>query len=449
MSDNDGARQLQAGLNKALARAGLSDATALRRLTGGATMESWRFVAGDEQYVLRRAPSLAMMKDRPFGHPTEVAVIRAARTSGVIAPEVIVELEEGDGIGSGFVMRALPGTPDPRDILASTSPGQLVRQAADNLARIHSLEVTDLPDEIPTLDYRQGVENLREQFEEAGGDRPIIALGLRWLMDNIPDPVEPVLNHGDFRLGNLLAEDSQLTGVLDWELAHFGDWHEDLAFGCMPVWRFGAYDRPALGLGSLEEYFAAYEAAGGKALDPKRFRFWTIYRTVWWALGCLRNAQLWRSGDDRMLERVVISRRTSEQELDLLLLLEEDGSDKERRVKVVPFDGFETADGEASAQELAIAIAEWLDSIKHAMTGHDRFQLAVARNALGIIGRNDRISPPVGLIEECDRLLDGTRSLETPGLLAELRKAALEKLTVDAPKYASLVVARAKWTGDD
>ena len=75
--------------------------------------------------------------------------------------------------------------------------------------------------------------------------------------------------------------------------------------------------------------------------------------------------------------------------------------------------------------------------------------LAVARNALGIIGRNDRISPPVGLFEECDRLLDGTRSLETPGLLAELRKAALEKLTVDAPKYASLVVARAKWTGDD
>ena len=95
-------------------------------------MESWRFVAGDEQYVLRRAPSLAMMKDRPFGHPTEVAVIRAARTSGVIAPEVIVELKEGDGIGSGFVMRALPGTPDPRDILASISPGQLVRQAAGN-----------------------------------------------------------------------------------------------------------------------------------------------------------------------------------------------------------------------------------------------------------------------------------------------------------------------------
>ena len=37
---------------------------------------------------------------------------------------------------------------------------------------------------------------------------PIIALGLKWMEDNCPDPVEPVLNHGDYRMGNLLAEDS-------------------------------------------------------------------------------------------------------------------------------------------------------------------------------------------------------------------------------------------------
>ncbi len=221
-------------------------------------------------------------------------------------------------------MRALAGTPDPRAIQAMDRPVNLLAQAGADLARIHAIPGSDVPDDVPVLDYAEAVAKLREQFEEAGGDRPIIALGLRWLMDNLPEPVEPVLNHGDFRLGNLLAEDSQLTGVLDWELAHFGDWHEDLAFGCMPVWRFGAYGKPALGLGSLEDYFAAYEAAGGQPVDPARFRFWTIYRTVWWALGCLKNAQMWRDGHDRMLERVVISRRTSEQELDLLLLLEED-----------------------------------------------------------------------------------------------------------------------------
>ena len=49
-----------------------------------------------------------------------------------------------------------------------------------------------------------------------------------------------------------------------------------------------------------------------------------IHRTVWWAMGCLRMCEvLALMGEDRMLERVVISRRTSEQELDLLMLLEE------------------------------------------------------------------------------------------------------------------------------
>ncbi|EDL49133.1 phosphotransferase [Erythrobacter sp. SD-21] len=449
MGESEGESLLHVGLTRALARAGLGAPVRLRRLTGGATMESWRFEADGEAFVLRRAPSPAFMEERPFGHPTEAAIIRAAKAAGVTAPEVLVELQKSDGIGSGFVMRALPGTPDPRAILASASPAQLVQQAAQDLARIHSIGAADLPADVPTLDYREGVEKLREQFEEAGGDRPIIALGLRWLLDNLPEPVEPVLNHGDFRLGNLLVEDSQLTGVLDWELAHFGDWHEDLAFGCMPVWRFGAYDKPALGLGSLDEYFAAYEAVGGRPVDPERFRFWTVYRTVWWALGCLKMAAYWRSGEDRMLERVVISRRTSEQELDLLLMLEKEALEEERRIKFQPFEGFGNHFGEAGVEELAVAISEWLESIKPAMTGHDRFQLAVARNALSIIGRNDRIMPAGGLIEDCDRILEGELGFKTLGFLEERRKEALEKVEVDSPKYPSLAVARRKWLGDD
>ena len=447
MGENEGAAALTDGLHKALARAGLGAPQELTRLTGGATMESWRFEVGGAAFVLRRAPSLAFMKDRPFGHDSEAAIIRAAHKAGVTAPEVLVELEEADGIGSGFVMRALPGTPDPRAILASAAPAQIVEQAASDLARIHSLKAAHLPADVPTLDYREGIANLRDQFEEAGGDRPIIALGLRWLMDNVPEPVEPVLNHGDFRLGNILVEDSKLTGVLDWELAHFGDYHEDLAFGCMPVWRFGAYDRPALGLGSLEKYFAAYEAAGGKPVDPARFRFWTIYRTVWWALGCLRMAEFWRSAEDRMLERVVISRRTSEQELDLLLALDQDlmpGIVDKERIDVSDLDC-----GEANDAEIAEAVSEWLATIKESVSGHDRFQLAVARNALGMIARGYRILPRVMDRELSDDFLSGRRKLGDDPTIARLRRDALDKIEADVPKYASLAVARRKWIGDD
>ena len=449
MADNKLADALDAGLGRALARVALPPPADLHRLTGGATMESWRFSAGGEDFVLRRAPSLSFIEGRPFGHDSEAAIIAAAHAAGVRAPEVVVVLEEADGIGSGFVMRALPGTPDPRAILAMDGAADIQTDAARDLARIHTIPASALPGDVPTLDPREGIAGLRDQFVEAGADRPVIALGLRWLEDNCPAPATPVLNHGDFRLGNILADEGRLTGVLDWELAHFGDPHEDLAFGCMPVWRFARHDRPALGLGSLEDYFAAYEEAGGGTVDPARFRFWSVYRTVWWALGCLRNARMWREGHDRMLERVVISRRTSEQELDLLMLLEEEAPEEE---KARPLDGplvMGPGPGEADAGEIATAVSEWLATLKDKLSGHDRFQLAVARNALGILAREATAIP---LLEDgtlADEITRGAATLATPGLLARLRRDVLDKLAVDIPKYPSLAVARHKWTGED
>jgi aminoglycoside phosphotransferase (APT) family kinase protein len=451
------ADELSAGLARVCTRAGLGALSPEpQRLTGGAVMESWRFRTApppipsskeEGVYVLRRAPSLAFMEGRPYGHHVEAALIEAARAKGVTAPEVVAVLEEADGLGSGFVMRALPGTADPKVILACDDPAGLLREIARDLARTHSLRQADVPDGVPVMDYQTAIADLKAQFIEAGGDRPIIALGLKWLEDNCPPQVEPVLNHGDYRMGNLLVEGSALTGVLDWEIAHFGDRHEDLAFGCMAVWRFARYDRPALGLGCIEDYLAAYEAEAGVTIDPARFRFWTIYRTVWWALGCLKMAAQWRSGADRMLERVVISRRTSEQELDLLLLLEEDAPEEERARDIGTLFAWNQDWGEAQDRELVLAVSEWLDTIKDKLTGHDRFQLAVARNALGMVYRNISTRPAEWDKTLSDSLLSGELGIDAPQLLAKLRLEALTKLEADVPKYPALRVARAKWTG--
>ena len=81
--------ELLEGVSKVMARAGYGVPSQLERLTGGATMESWRFMCGDEAFVLRRAPSLEFMADRPFGHDVEAAVIRAAHQAGVTAPEAV------------------------------------------------------------------------------------------------------------------------------------------------------------------------------------------------------------------------------------------------------------------------------------------------------------------------------------------------------------------------
>ena len=165
--------ELIRGLGAALTRIGLPPPDTLERLSGGANMESWRFNAGTTQCVLRRAPSAKMMADRLLDHHGEAALIQAAKAAGVTAPEVLVELDLGDGIGSGFVMRCLPGTPDPAMILESQDPAALLADLARELAAIHRVPVAASP--APVMDTVAALAELEARFLSYGGDRPILA----------------------------------------------------------------------------------------------------------------------------------------------------------------------------------------------------------------------------------------------------------------------------------
>jgi hypothetical protein len=150
---------------------------------------------------------------------------------------------------------------------------------------------------------------------------------------------------------------------------------------------------------------------------------------------------------DRSLERAVIGRRTSENELDLLLLLEEDAPEAQQSAVTLDTPPPVRREGEPSSVELLEALREWIDTdVKAKSEGRDKFMAAVAMNALGMLIREQE--NPVALYDKTlsDALLAGTQSLATPGLLAHLRKSALAKLSNDVPKYAALNAARQKWT---
>ena len=436
------------GLARVMARTGRHGAVSgLQRLSGGANMQSWLFSLGDEAFVLRRAPSAEWVAGRQLDMAKEAAVIRCARAGGVIAPEVVAELTDEDDLGLGFIMRCVSGSPDPENALSS--PPALLDEIAAAMAGVHALDPADLPF-LPVLEPAAGVEALAAQFQEAGGDRPPIALGLAWLRANLPPPAPLVVLHGDLRIGNIMVDGGHLSGVLDWELAHLGDAHEDLAFGCMTVWRFGRLDKQGFGLGSVADLARAYLAAGGAAFDPARFRFWLIYRTVWWALSALSMGRGWRSGADRSLERVVVARRAAEQDLDLLLLLEADAPEAERAGPLPPSaNPQEPGEGEPSAAEILTAISEWLaTTVKPHMAGRERFELAVAQNALGIVRRELAARPSPHDKPLSEAILSGATTLAEPGLLATLRRRALDTLAADMPKYPALAQARALWETD-
>ena len=98
------------------------------------------------------------------------------------------------------------------------------------------------------------------------------------------------LVHGDFRLGNFIVGESGLAAVIDWELAHLGDPAEDIGWLCIRSWRFGNDELPVAGVGELDAFIAAYEAAGGGPVDRDRVRYWEAFGNVKWAVICARQA---------------------------------------------------------------------------------------------------------------------------------------------------------------
>ena len=438
----------------------------LHRLTGGANMESWSFDYDGQGYVLRRSPSAELMAGRAYGHDVEAAVVRAAFFASVKAPEIVGEIEQSDKLGTGYLMRRVEAEVNPAKILANPPPS-LLADFARQLAAIHAVPFSALPT-LPETNASSLLGEMKERFIGFGGDRPVMALAFKWLDDHLPTPAEPVLLHGDFRMGNIMADANGLAVVLDWELAHLGDRHQDLAFGCINSWRFGHINRPAFGVGQLEEYWIAYARESGVAVDSDRFRWWLVYSTLWWGVCCLQMADIWRSGLDAGLERAVIGRRASETEVDLLMLLEEDAPQQEKHrhpelvsgsispqkaerevekwmLKQVQHDGTRMA-GEPSSAELLAAISAWIESdIKPAAQGRDRFMASVALNALGMLQRET--ASPVSIHDKAlsDDLLTGRKSLATPGLLATLKAQSLAKLAADQPKYSALQAAHALW----
>ena len=464
----------------------------LTRLSGGANMESSAFTHAGRAYVLRRAPSPAMMQGRPFGHDVEAALIRVAHRAGVCAPQVLGELVASDGLGSGYVMAKVEAEVAPAKILAAP-PSALLDQLARELALLHAVPLAlldpDMAGQLPRSTPAQQVQKLMDDFRVAGGNRPVMALALRWLQDHLPPTTEAVLLHGDFRMGNLMVrlegDQPGLAAVLDWELAHLGDRHQDLAYGCINSWRFGHMDRPAFGLGSLADFWNAYAHHSGTQVDATRFRFWMVYCTLWWGLTCLRMAAIWREGVDKSLERAVIGRRASETELDLLMLLEQDAPLAARQpnapispispispfvpiapvisnsvhpepvegpqpLRQAPSEPMEfsicAASGEPSTAEMLSAISDWLATdIKPQAAGRNKFMLAVAQNALGMLAREAAAPPPAFDKSLSDALLAGTQSLQSPGLLARLQQDTLAKVAVDQPRYSALAPARQRW----
>lgn len=433
----------------------------LRRLSGGASRETWAFDAatddGDTKaLILRRdPPALVAVPSRAVGMLMEARLFAAASGAGVPVPTLRASGDADPAVlETGFlVMDHVNGETIARKILRDApyahTRSVLVEQLGEAAARLHAITPASVPG-LPPIDP---VQKYRDLLDELGHPSPTFELAFRWLAANRPDPVEPCVVHGDLRLGNVIVDETGLVAVLDWELAHLGDPAEDLGWLCVRAWRFGNTAEVA-GLGSVEELLRAYHLANGRHdVNAERVHWWLIAGTLMWGVMCVLQANAHVSGAMRGVELAAIGRRIAEQEHDLLDLL---GAPDLPTLSVAPLGVMTAADGGddigfPTARILVDAVRSYLEhDVMSATDGRVAFHARVAQNVLGIVDRELVLGPrlreaqvalhaAMGTTNErtlADQIKSGRFDTRTDELLRALRSVVAVRIAIANPKYA-------------
>jgi aminoglycoside phosphotransferase (APT) family kinase protein len=301
----------------------------LERLSGGASQELWAFdveAPGEErrELILRRNPGGTVKRENAAGMETEARLIELAREAGAPAPAVSHVFTPDEGLGSGYVMARVPGETLGRRLVRDEAYARarprLPFQLGAAAARIHTIDPARAGP-LRQTDIETSLEGSYALYEANGVPRPVVEWAFRWLWAHRPAaPASPCVVHGDMRNGNIMVGADGLRAVLDWEAVHIGDPMEDLAWICVPSWRFGAMDKPAGGFGPREDLWAGYESVSGRPVDRERARWWEVMGTVRWGLSCAMMGREFQAGE-RNVEKAAIGRRASETEIDLLAML--------------------------------------------------------------------------------------------------------------------------------
>ena len=292
-------------------------------LAGGASKEAWSVDADGERLLVRRA-AVGVIHRHTLSLLDEYSVLEAAYEAGVKVPRpygYIPDLDEREA----FVMERLDGETIGRRIVRreelARARAALPVEMAEEIAKIHAIPASRL-----TFLPNARLERMVDELDEVGEPHPAIELGLLWLREHRPPEREPVVVHGDYRIGNLVVREEGLAGVLDWEFAHLDDPVRDLAFSLVRAWRFGVPQNRLGGVGPVEPYLERYNELTGFDVQPFELDYWELAGNVGWAIGCLTQMQRHLSGLDRSVELAILGRLGAEVEYEIVDLLEKVGT---------------------------------------------------------------------------------------------------------------------------
>jgi len=197
----------------------------------GASRHAWSLDVGAGEQA--RAVFLLCDKADGNGSARDAAVLRALADTPVPVPEVVAFDQEQ----SALLLERIPGRSDFPAVDRESEREPTARHLMELTGKLHALDVKSL--EIPHLTLpsrpedcaRTSLAQARAAQQTLGSAAdPFFGFALDWLEDHVPKDVSRYsLVHSDMGPGNFLFEAGRVTGIVDWEVAHYGDPMEDLA----------------------------------------------------------------------------------------------------------------------------------------------------------------------------------------------------------------------------
>jgi aminoglycoside phosphotransferase (APT) family kinase protein len=206
-------------------------------LAGGASSLTFAGDLDGLRVVVKVAPpGLAPIAHRDVLR--QARIIRALSATAVPVPEILFDdAGEPPDVPPLFVMSFAEGISveplfDTDDAGPATVVAERFRLAARSLAALHRLSPVDLgvadePVTAPGAEVDKWCRTLETVDAALVPGWQQVADALR---ASTPPAIAPAIVHGDFRLGNLLADEHGITAIIDWEIWSIGDPRVDVGW---------------------------------------------------------------------------------------------------------------------------------------------------------------------------------------------------------------------------
>ena len=205
-----------------------------------------------QELILRLGPEDGLYA--PYEATPQVLAMQSLAGTEVPLPQVFWYSEDPTILGAPFMFCEKVSGAVVAPWVSADDPGlrddyrkRLAEQFIDMLAALHRVDWQARP--IATLAHgitaanaaQLNVDHWERQIARwAMRPYPLVEWGIRWLKAHAPVAPHLAIVHGDYRTGNFLEQDGRITSILDWELVHLGDPHEDLGWASLPMYMGGS-----------------------------------------------------------------------------------------------------------------------------------------------------------------------------------------------------------------